>query len=410
MHKPIRALLIGAGARGAQSYAPYALDHPEQIVFVGVAEPRAFLRDAFVRQHSIAPEFVFENYEEALAGETFADCVLVCTQDNDHIRPCMLALDAGYTDILVEKPISKNIAECIALRDKAAEKNARILVCHSLRYTAFYNKMRELVQSGTIGTLCAMTQQEGVGYFHQAHSFVRGDWGSSEKSSPMLLAKCCHDTDLILFLSGRSACSVSSIGSLGHFKRENAPKGSPDRCIHGCPAADTCPYNAVTGYQQYEHFCRMAVEKEGFSSFEEAMREGRYGRCAYKCENDVVDRQLVSLLLEDGVTASLVMTAFSKDGGRETSLFGSHGELCGRMEDGVITHRDFATNNVTTYQVNNNLSGHMGADDNMIKALIAMTRTKVKSISDISVSVESHLICHLAEEARHSQCVLPVSL
>jgi len=406
MKKAITALLIGAGQRGSQSYAPYALEHPGELRFVGVAEPKDFLREGFAAAHDISPAHIYFDYKEAFAAGKIADCVLICTQDNDHVAPALAALDAGYRHILLEKPISKDAKECASLKDKAAKLDAKIMVCHSLRYTNFYRKMREIIARGDIGELCAMTHIEGVGFSHQAHSFVRGDWRNAKESSPMILAKCCHDIDLILYLTGKRCKSVSSFGSLQHFTEKNAPKNTPERCIEGCAIGGECPYNALTIYKNDPHFRQIAIEKEGHLSFTDAMEKGPYGRCVYKCDNDVVDRQVVSLLLEDGVTVTHTMTAFTKRIGRETCIFGTRGELQGNLEEGRITVYDFLQGGVTEYTIPCGSSGHSGADETMIREFVRMVQRDEKSISDISLSVESHQICLAAEDARLKKNVI----
>lgn len=197
-----------------------------------------------------------------------------------------------------------------------------IQVCHSLRYTPFYRKLKEVIDSKMIGDVMHITHLEGVGSFHYVHSYVRGDWNNSEKSSPMILAKCCHDTDLMLYLTGKHTKSVSSIGDLNYFKSKNAPKGSTLRCIDGCEIKDDCPYSAMRYFGKYRNhlFREYAVEKEGFVTIEDAMKNGRYGKCVYHCDNNVVDHQVVNMLFEDNIIASISMCAFS-DVGRETRIF-----------------------------------------------------------------------------------------
>ena len=255
MERKIKLALIGAGERGQYCYAPYANLHNYEVEFVAVAEPDAARRAEFCRDHTISLENAVEDWQELLARPCMADCAFVCTQDNQHIAPALAALDAGY-HVVLEKPISRSTAELAALCQRAHSTGRLVTVCHVLRYTPFFSKVKEILDSGVIGQVQSIQQIENVAYWHQAHSFVRGNWRREDETSPMILQKSCHDMDILLWMAGSHCAKVSSFGSLGHFKPENAPAGAPDYCLDGCPAADSCPYNA-------EHICACAGHPQG---------------------------------------------------------------------------------------------------------------------------------------------------
>ena len=212
--KPITAIVLGAGQRGANVYAAYALSFPNELKIVGVAEPRADRRAAFAKEHGIPEGRCFAGWEDALRQDKFADCVFVCTQDRMHFEPVMQALEKGY-DVLCEKPMSYDRTELIAMGEKARQTGRVLSICHVLRYSPFFVKLKELIDSGAIGQLVSIQHIESVGYWHMAHSFVRGNWSRSEDSCPMILAKCCHDTDILTWLAGSAWLAMGGIFLIG---------------------------------------------------------------------------------------------------------------------------------------------------------------------------------------------------
>ena len=241
--KQITALLLGAGQRGAEVYARYALQFPNELKIVGVAEPREERRKALAELHGIPSDNCFADWREGLDRERFADCVFVCTQDREHDQPAILALEKGY-DVLCEKPMSNEPGKILNMGNAAARTGRILSVCHVLRYAPFFVKLKELLDAGAVGRIAAVQHIEEVGYWHMAHSFVRGNWADSSQSSPMILQKCCHDLDILSWLIESPCRSVSSYGGLLHFRPENRPADAPEHCMDGCPHRDECPYYA----------------------------------------------------------------------------------------------------------------------------------------------------------------------
>jgi predicted dehydrogenase len=239
-------IVLGAGARGMDAYAPYALVAPDQLQIVGVAEPREARRNAFAARYQVPANAVFSDWRDALSAGIEADAVLVATQDNEHVEPACVAMERGY-DVLLEKPIAKSEAELKKIYDTTVRTGRRAAVCHVLRYTRFFNTLKTIIDSGEIGDVVNISHSENIGYWHMAHSFVRGNWRREDETSPMILAKSCHDADILLYLVGKDCKSVASFGSLKHFTAENAPEGSAERCLD-CKVAATCPYNAARLY------------------------------------------------------------------------------------------------------------------------------------------------------------------
>ncbi len=397
--KQITAVVLGAGSRG-EIYGSYALTHPEELKIIAVAEPRQDRREKFARDHGIAPENTFASWEALLDQPRLADAAFVCTLDDDHLAPTLRALELGY-HILLEKPMSNREEECVAI-ERAAEKAGRTLaVCHVLRYTPFYQTIKGLIDRGAIGEVCALSQIENVAYWHQAHSFVRGNWRNSRQTSPMILQKSCHDMDILLWLAGKNCKKVSSFGSLRHFTQENAPEGAPQRCLDGCPHAEKCLYYApkiyLTGRTDWPvDVLTTDLTPEGITK---ALREGPYGRCVYHCDNDVVDRQVVNLELEDGVVCSFVMSAFTANSTRQLKILGTTGHIQADMSKREIWLWPFGGE---AYRVpmEEATSGHGGGDYGLVGDFLKILREGGESRSSAKQSLQSHLICFAAEKSR----------
>ncbi len=259
MNRPIEAVLIGAGNRGAEAYAPYALHHPDQLRFVAVAEPNPARRARFALEHHIPQERQFSAWEELLAQPQLGEAALVCTQDWQHTAPALAAMQKGY-HVLLEKPMATTAKACRQLVEASETFDRQLHICHVLRYTQHFQKMREIIQSGALGDVIDVAQRENVSFWHMAHSYVRGNWRNSQQASPMILAKCCHDFDILLWMLDRDCQWLSSSGALIHFRAENAPEGAPERCSDGCPVGETCIYNAAWIYQELTPMWRTFAE------------------------------------------------------------------------------------------------------------------------------------------------------
>ncbi len=411
--KKLSLILIGGGDRGS-SYLKYLQVCPDKFQVVALAEPvkekREYLRDLY----NIPADMCHESYEEILGRPKFADIVMICTQDKMHFEPAMMAINKKY-DLLLEKPIATTAKECFEISNAAKENGVRALVCHVLRYTPFYKTLKKFIDDGNIGEITNITHTEGVGNVHMSHSFVRGNWRRKDESTPMILAKCCHDTDLLQWLIGESCERVQSFGNLSYFCAENAPEGAPKRCLDGCPHKDTCFYYAPSLYRidtaEVQHFRAIAANKFNPTDEEvdEVLKTSPYGRCVYYCDNDVVDRQIVTMQFGRDKIANLTMSAFNK-GGRVTNIMGTKGEINANMEEQSIRYYDFETR--TTKEIyepdkefdQSIAGGHGGGDSGIMEDLYQLVaNNKVSdSISDISVSCMSHLIAFAAEDARIS--------
>ena len=403
----ITAALIGAGQRGADAYATYALEHPADIQFVAVADMEQVRREQFREAHGIEQENAYDSWEHLLAGSRLADAVLICTQDQMHFEPAILALEKGY-HVLLEKPMSPNPVECLTMGEYAEKYQRVFSVCHVLRYTDFFATIKNLVVDGAIGRLVSIQHTENVEHRHQAHSFVRGNWRNAETSSPMILAKSCHDMDILSWLVDAECTKVSSFGSLTHFRAESAPDNAPLFCLDGCPVQEECPYYAPKMYLEREDWVgdvlRKVVNSEDPSTegVMRALRTGPYGRCVYRCDNNVVDHQVVNLEFANEVTVAFTMCAFTHEGGRSLKLMGTRGQIRADMERNEIEITSFVTGKKERIMLDSPAAGHGGGDHGIMKDFVRIVSSggQEQGLTGARASVQSHLIAFAAEKSR----------
>ena len=401
----ITLALVGAGERGQNCYAPHVLRNGQGMHFTAVAEPDEHRRNEFVAHYGVPSQNVFKTADELFAAPRIADAVLICTQDKQHYEHARAAILKGYT-VLLEKPISPSPQECISLQKLATKHGVTIVVCHVLRYTNIFKTIKKLLDDGAIGDIVSIVHTENIGYWHYAHSYVRGNWKSSADSSPMILAKCCHDLDILSWLIGSRCKSVSSFGDLRYFTKDNAPEGAPSRCLEGCPKSSTCPYYApkmyMTGAKDWPASCLGPdLSEEGRRR---ALMEGPYGKCVFSGENDVVDHQVASLLFENGVSVSFTASAFSNACERTMKIMGTTGEINVSTANNQVTLTEFGpgmrTGNTNTIKIVKSPYGHNGGDEGIMENFAGVIRGFVPNENLFEQSVHSHIIAFAAEEAR----------
>ena len=401
--------VLGVGSRGA-GYAWYCFKRPDCFKVVALCDVRQERLDRFSKLYQIPQENCFLSEEEFLR-EKRADILCISTLDKDHVRQAIAGMKLGY-HILLEKPISDKKEECEALLEAQRKYGGKVCVCHVLRYAPGFVKVAELLDSGVIGKLITIESLEPVGYWHQAHSYVRGNWRRSEETTPMILAKCCHDLDLLQYYAKSRCKSVSSIGDLTFFKAENAPEGAAKRCLD-CKYVDSCPYSAKNRYIRSWHDAGDPKNDWPYNvitnahplteeALLQAIKEGPYGRCVFYCDNDVVDHQITQMQFENGVTATLTMTAFSQSGGREMRFHGTYGEILFDGGKNLIELRVFdkpieVINMATAVEGGH---AHGGGDLKLIETLYDILEGNAPERTSLESSIESHLMGIAAEESR----------
>jgi len=405
--------MIGAGQRGHHVYGAYALTHPDRIRFTAVAEPHDIRRRSFAEAHTIPPERQFRTWEDLLAQGRIGDAAFVCTLDRMHVGPTLAALEAGY-DVMLEKPMDTTLAGCVQLVQTAEQAGRLLQICHSLRYTAFFTTLHDIVASGRLGDIITVEHRENVVYWHMAHSFVRGNWRSSQLQSPMILAKCCHDMDILYWNLGQCR-RLSSVGSLIHYRAENAPPGAPKRCTDGCPAADDCPWFAPRLYLADRTGWPVSAISEDASlgGRRQALETGAYGRCVYDCDNDVVDHQVIAMECASGASVAMIMHGHSNEETRTMRYDGTRATLRGRFAYGLgdtIEIHDHLTGRVERIAPQAHSGGHGGGDDGLVGAFIRAVWDGSTGITTARESLESHLMAFAAEYARIEGAVVDMDV
>lgn len=400
----MKLALIGAGQRG-MIYAEYAY-FKKGVQIVALVEPNAERRKIAAEKFHVAEELCFTCVEDFFAKGKLADALILASMDKDHYGQTMAALDCGY-DILLEKPVSPDPKECLRIAKKAKEVGRKIVVCHVLRYTNFFSKIKEIVDSGTLGRIVAINHSENVGNFHIAHSFVRGNWRRSDQSSPIIMQKSCHDMDILAWIVGSDAKRVASFGSLRHFREENAPEGSTPRCLD-CKAADKCQYHAVKSYLPVRGGwpATLLGPDQSEEGIMKALETSPYGRCVYRCDNDVCDHQVTIIEFKNGVNVNFTLSGFTNRMCRTIKIMCEYGEINADDDGDIIEITRFNSNfndqinktQIRTAQVD---GFHGGGDSLLMEDFISSLEDKTaENRTSIERSVESHIMAYAAELSR----------
>ena len=404
--------ILGAGSRGV-NFSNWLKTHPDAGRVVAVAEPNPERRLRVAEDHGIPNNMQFETWDELLGKPKLADVAINTTMDRLHLPSALKALAAGYHMVL-EKPMATSLEDCIAI-DQARRKSNRIVsVCHSMRYSAVYTEIKRLLDAGTIGELVSFDQLEAVEHIHQSHSFVRGNWGNQSRSTFMLLAKSCHDVDILAHMVGKPCLRVSSFGGLHYFRKEHAPAGAPLFCTDGCPAEITCPYSSLKIYAaENPHWVagHAGITQTGHAERLAALKHTRFDACVFQTDNDVVDHQVVSFEFEGGITGTFTMTAFTPFGGRFLRLHGTLGFLRAESDTNTIDVYRHADRKHDRIVIPQDTGSHGGADDRLMHNLIHALRTNdpSKVLTGTDESLRTHTIVFAAEKARLEKRVVEIA-
>ncbi len=416
----LKIIIIGAGNRG-RGYSERMKEQEECYEVVGVADPNEDRRNYIKRLHNIPEEHCVETWDEIFAMPKFADVVVIATMDRLHTEPAIKAMNAGY-DVLIEKPTSVNPEECAEILRCAKKNNTKAMVCHTCHGMPFYRTMKRMITNGKLGDIISINCTECVGNVHQSHSYVRGNWSVEKDSSCMLLAKCCHEVDLIQWLMGKKCEKVQSFGSLTYFTKKNKPEGAPSRCTDGCKYADTCPYNCIKLYYDkkdnwwFRNTCTKLTSPTD-EDVMKALKEGPYGRCVFDCDNDVVDHQVVNFEFDDKSTASLTMCAFTKGGGSRIHIMGTKGEIFGFYDKREFEYYDFETEKteiIKPFEMEEfkgfEKDHHEGADTGTVKEFYKFIKGTSEDMEGNSVetATKNHLLVFAAEQSRHTGKIVDV--
>ena len=404
----VKVAVIGAGVRGTYAYAPYILEKSDLCEIVAVAETKKGRRDLFSQIYNLKEEFVFESAEKFFEYEKIADAVIITTNDDRHYNYAKSALEKGY-HVLLEKPMANSLDGLVHLEELSEKYNDKVLmICYVLRYTQFFNKLKEIIDSKELGELVSIQHNENIGYWHFAHSYVRGNWRNSSDTSPIILTEGCHDMDILLYLTGSKCRKIASFGKLKHFNSDSFKLTMSENCYR-CSEEEDCPYSCKKIYLENTRLLNNAVHinptKENLDNI---LKEGPYGRCVYRCDNNVIDNMVNIIEFENDVTATFNLSAFTKECNRTIKLMFTNGEVGGSFKDNEIRIKKFGKEEeilINTYS--NNLS-HNEGNINLIKSFIKLVSEDNinQDKNNIKEAIESHVMAFAAEYSRVSEEVV----
>lgn len=427
--KPVKVILVGAGNRG-NVYCGYALKNPNRMHVVGVVEPNVVRREKAKKLYDIDEQYCYSTLTDFLSDEKFGDAVINGTMDHLHVQTSVPILEKGY-DLLLEKPYAVSEDEAITLAKTAERLNRKVMICHVLRYTPFYHAIKERILAGEIGDIISIQTTEHVSFHHMAVSYVRGKWRNKEEChTSMLLAKCCHDLDLIMWMnSGVDPEYISSFGGRHFFTEENRPKDAGIRCMVDCPIEEDCHYSCKKHYinhpnrwRQYVWTCLEHIENPTLEDKIQSLKtDNPFGKCVWRYDNNVVDRQSVSIQFKNGSIATHTMLGGSSRPQRYIHVIGTKGDIQGVFQDSNFTLRkinptyeaDF-TEEVIHLDVNGDMAGafggHGGGDLRLVDDFVNYIRDEETSISRTAIkdSVNSHLAAFYADQAMVDKRVISI--
>jgi predicted dehydrogenase len=400
----VKMALFRAGNRGKGVFGQYALDMPHRARFVSVVEPDEEKRNAFATAHDIPESMRFSRPIEFFSNrEKIADAVVIATLETERLNIVLDAIERGY-HILVEKPLGCTPGEVIQMVEAARNFDGIFVVCHQLRHVSGYSTVKSLIDSGRFGDIITLQHSESLSYHHMAHSFVRGMF-NNDYMTPMILAKSCHDMDIMLYLINNRPINVSSFGSLSYFKEENAPKDAPSHCLDDCPAYKECPYHVSKIYFNDDTdpaYLRQIGEEKDKRKLYEILRKSPYGRCVFRCDNNVVDHQVVQIEFEEGVTASFQMAGHNYFERRITKISMTNGEIYFDLTEGVVKAYTFSPLNEEIIKPEVMTGSHMGGDQVIMDSFVDAVRTGENGyvLTPVQMSLDSHLMAFAAEQSR----------
>lgn len=398
----VKVAVIGAGVRGTYAYAPYILETPNICEIVAVAESKKGRRDLFSKKYNIKEEFVFESAKKFFEHEKIADAVIITTNDDRHYNHAKLALEKGY-HVLLEKPIANSLDRLVHLEELLEKYNDKIfMVCYTLRYTKFFNKLKEIIDSKELGKLVSIQYNENIGYHNFTHSYVRGNWRNSSDTGPIILTEGCYGIDILLYLIGDRCRKIASFGKLNHFNIDSFKSTMSENC-YSC-SEEYCSYSCKKIYLENDSILNNSVHinptKENLNNI---LKKGPYGRCVYRCDNNVIDNMVNIIEFENNVTATFNLYAFTKECNITTKLIFTNGEVDGSFKDNEIKIKKFNQEEVLINTYNNNLGQNEG-NINLIKSFInSVSEGNINYYrNNIKEAIDSNVIAFAAEYSRVS--------
>lgn len=391
--------IVGLGGRANAYLNALEEYYSGRYELVAIAEPDKEKQKKAKEKYNLLDENIFDSDIEFLKQERMSDVVMITTQDKLHYQEFIGLLEKGY-DIILEKPIATTMEEVLNMK-KIAERfpNQLVAVCHVLRHSPLFTKVKEIIDSNELGKIVTIQHNENIGYYHFVHSYVRGSWRNSLESSPLILAKSCHDLDILLYLTSAHAKRIASFGSLFEFKKENYIEDKMAPYCVDCKIEKTCPFSAIKIYTS-QKIKSVVFDLSSVEKIRKCLGKSQYGRCVYNCDNNVVDHQSTIIEFDNGVTATFNISAFTPKINRTIKIMCQYGEIRAREKPYVVEVTNFKTEETKEYEINTEATGHGGSDK---KFIINFMESYIKNngfISTLSSAVESHIMAFLAEKSR----------
>ncbi|HSQ87957.1 Gfo/Idh/MocA family oxidoreductase [Romboutsia sp.] len=406
----VKIAMIGAGIRGTYGYAPYIYENPNQSKIVSVVEPKKGRRELFADKYNIQENQVFESIQDFLEGEKIADAVIITSNDDSHYDNAKLLLEKGY-DVLLENPVANTLDRLVKLKHLSEKYSDKVfMTCHVLRYTEFFNKLKQIVDDEDLGELISIQHNENIGYEYFVHSYTRGNWRNQSDTSPLILNKSCHDIDILMYITGSKCRKIASFGRLKHLNNEHFKENMGENCFT-CRVEEQCPYSAKKIYLKNDRYINYALHiNPTKENLEQILEKGPYGRCVYRCDNNVVDNMVSILEFENDVTATFNLSAFTKECDRTIKLMFSHGEVGGSLLKNEIKIKKFTQQEEETIHVGQNVDLYTEGDKKLIKDFISLIdnkgRIKPKYACSVKDAIESHIVAFASEYSRISEEVV----
>jgi predicted dehydrogenase len=398
-HDKVTISVVGAGNR-ASAYLEMMARHYENLYeVVAIFDPDKKTQQRYKDRYQLNDNQLFNGLDEFIKMERISDVVIIATLDDLHLEPTIAALDKGY-DIILEKPISLNLLETIQIGEHGKKyPNQLVAVCHVLRHSPFFRKIKEIIDSKVLGNVINIQHNENIGYYHFVHSYVRGNWRNTKTSAPIIVAKSCHDMDIMLYLLGnKHAKRMSSMGDLTYFTNKNydASKMAP-RC-QDCQIEKDCPFSALKIYSSGK-MRSVVFDSSSEERLKEELKDSIYGRCVFNSDNDVMDHQVSIIEFEDGIHATFNMSAFTNQIHRSIKIMCEKGEIRGIETLREIEVAPFGKE-AYRYVLDKPIGGHGGADEGFVKSFMETYLYDKPFDSTLEMSIESHVMAFAAEESR----------
>ena len=392
--------VVGLGGRASAYLSALQELYPNEHQVVAVADPDPAKQARARNDYGLQDNQIFDTDLDLMEQPRLSDVAIVATQDKLHLRDIRGLLAKGY-DLILEKPVATTLEE---LQEIAAVSKSfpdqMVAVCHVLRHTVFFGEIRRILESGRFGPVVSIQHNENIGYYHFAHSYVRGPWNNSETSGPLTLTKSCHDMDILLYLLENTHCQqISSYGALSIFNRDHYdPATMAPMCVD-CPQNESCAFSAPKLYSSGK-IKSVVFDRSSVDKVRENLGTSPYGRCVYHCDNNVVDHQSTAIQFDNGVTATFSLSAFSAKVNRSLKIMCQFGEIRAIEKPYLIETTDFRTDETTVTELDIRDRGHGGGDKAFVKDFMESYLHGVPFNSTLEQAIESHAMALLAEESR----------